>query len=359
MRHDHRADRRLHGPGWHCGRLTWPAPCASTTATQGRSVPGRLAASSCCGIARAVQPDDLAYTFLADGENESDALTWSELDRASRAVAAMAAGATAARRSRAAALSAGSDFIAAFFGCLYAGVLAVPVLPPQAARAPGVDRLAVDRRPTRTAVCADLRPSFISNWRTTRVTAARHDELGTPWVATDRHLVRPGRPAGTGCRTRRDDRVPAVHVGLDGAPKGVMVTHGNLLHNLTRRSTSARHDRGAVSVSWLPVPRHGPDRGRPAARFSGCPAYLMSPGAFLQRPVRWLRADLDVPGDAQRRSELRLRPCASAGQRRAIARGSTCAAGSAAYNGAEPIRHDTMASRRSRDADSRRAASDR
>ena len=70
-----------------------------------------------------------------------------------------------------------------------------------------------------------------------------------------------------------------------------MVTHGNLLHNLAYAFHMAQTDASTVSVSWLPVVHDmGLIEGVLQPLYSGCPAYLMSPAAFLQRPARWLRA---------------------------------------------------------------------
>ena len=70
-----------------------------------------------------------------------------------------------------------------------------------------------------------------------------------------------------------------------------MVTHGNLLHNLAYAFRLAETEPSTVSVSWLPVVHDmGLIEGVLQPLYSGCPAYLMSPAAFLQRPARWLRA---------------------------------------------------------------------
>src|ERR1044071_1774923 len=76
------------------------------------------------------QPDRLAYTFLADGETEESSLTYQELDRQARAIAASLQK-VEIRGERALLLyPPGLGFIVGFFGCLYAGVIAVPAYPP-------------------------------------------------------------------------------------------------------------------------------------------------------------------------------------------------------------------------------------
>ena len=79
--------------------------------------------------------------------------------------------------------------------------------------------------------------------------------------------------------------------GSTAAPKGVMITHGNLLHNLAYAFHLGEGGSSSVSVSWLPVIHDmGLIEGVLQPAFSGGPGYLMSPAAFLQRPVRWLNA---------------------------------------------------------------------
>ena len=79
--------------------------------------------------------------------------------------------------------------------------------------------------------------------------------------------------------------------GSTSAPRGVMVTHANLLHNLAHSARLGLHDASSISVSWLPVNHDmGLIQGVLQPAFSGFPAWLMSPVAFLQRPARWLQA---------------------------------------------------------------------
>ena len=105
-------------------------------------------------------PHGVAYTFLESGERDGACLTWATLDRHIRNLTAALRG-EVPRGARVLLLfPPGLDFVAAFFGCLYAGVLAVPVLPPQGGRArKGVDRLAsivADAAPRCTLTSTEL-----------------------------------------------------------------------------------------------------------------------------------------------------------------------------------------------------------
>jgi acyl-CoA synthetase (AMP-forming)/AMP-acid ligase II len=130
--------------------------------------------------------------------------------------------------------------------------------------------------------------------------------------------------------------------GSTAMPKGVMVSHANLLENLAYGYAAGESSHETVSVSWLPVTHDmGLIEGVLQPVFSGTPGYLMSPAAFLQRPRRWLSAI------------SRLRATRSGGPNFAydltasrVAQhertGLDLSCWKAAYNGAEPVRHDTM-----------------
>src|SRR5205807_1551124 len=92
----------------------------------------------------------LGYTFLVDGEGEEVFLSYGELDRRARAIAARLQAAGAAGERVLLLYPPGLDYIAAFFGCLYAGAVAVPAYPPRLNR--NLSRL--------QAVVADARAKF-------------------------------------------------------------------------------------------------------------------------------------------------------------------------------------------------------
>jgi acyl-CoA synthetase (AMP-forming)/AMP-acid ligase II len=292
----------------------------------------------------ATQPGETAYTFLRDGELPSADITWSGLANASRTVAGWLRTRLAPGDRALLLYPPGLDFIAAFFGCLYAGVLAVPVLPPQGSRSRrGVDRLAsiaADAEPRCTLTNTELQLQLA---RESREGLLGTIEIGMPWVATDRlpdDLATAGQPT----RANRDSLAFLQYTsGSTARPKGVMVSHGNLLHNLNAAFHLGEHGTHGVSVSWLPVTHDmGLIEGVLQPAFSGCPAYLMSPGAFLQRPARWLKAISTFR--ATRSGGPNFAYDLAATKVTADDRASLdLRCWRAAYNGAEPIRHDTMA----------------
>jgi acyl-CoA synthetase (AMP-forming)/AMP-acid ligase II len=281
-----------------------------------------------------------AFTFLADGETESGHLTYAELDRRARALGATLRDAGAARERALLLFPSGLDFVAAFFGCLYAGVVAVPAAPPHPARpgrcGPRLEAIARDagaRIVLTTEAIAGMRPAL----------TARAPELGGAWWLT------PGAPAPGAADGWREPEVSAATLaflqytsGSTTQPKGVMVSHGNLLHNLRFAAWAAEDDGETVSVSWLPVHHDmGLIEGLLGPVFGGYPAHLMAPAAFLQRPVRWLQAISRVravkSGGPNFAYDLCVRRTTPE-QRRDLDLRSW----RVAYNGAEPIRADTL-----------------
>jgi acyl-CoA synthetase (AMP-forming)/AMP-acid ligase II len=237
----------------------------------------------------AATPDELAFLFLTDGETEGPRLTFAALDVAARAVAA-ALGDTAEPGDRALVLyEPGLDFIPGFFGCLYAGVIPVPVAPPR------LDRLTQSWQALAN-VTADCRPRAVVSTADLAVRLPRGLQ-GFPhgadlrWIATDRidpSLASRWREPQTG----PDDIALLQYTsGSTAAPKGVMITHRNLMHNERMIQTAVEHCGQGLGVCWLPLYHDmGLIAGVLQGIYHGAPVVLMSPLGMLQQPFRWLRA---------------------------------------------------------------------
>ncbi|WP_437982708.1 amino acid adenylation domain-containing protein [Sorangium sp. So ce117] len=285
------------------------------------------------------RPAGHAYTFLLDGEADARAMTYGELDRRARALAAeLQAGAQAGDRALLL-VPPGLDFIAAFFGCLYAGLVAVPVPLPQ--RKSGLMRV--------LAIVRDCRPSVVLTTEAFlgAVTMLRDD----PSFAELSHLrcmavdtIRDGQEDAW-----RAPRVTAETVaflqytsGSTGTPKGVVLTHGNLLRNELMIQRAFAHTAESVIVGWLP-PHH--DMGlignilQPL--YVGVPCIQLAPEHFLMRPRRWLEAisryRATTSGGPNFAYELCIRKIPPE-QREGLDLGSW----KVAFNGAEPIRAATL-----------------
>src|SRR5262249_1942734 len=235
------------------------------------------------------QPEFQAYTFLEDGEWESAALTYADLDRRAVGIAALLRENGVSEGRALLLYPAGLDFIAAFFGCVYAGVVAVPAYPPEPGRAGRT-------LPRLRAIAADAQPSAVLTLSTI-FEAARPLIQQAPefspmrWVTTGT-LEQSGLPESPQRKLREDDLACLQYTsGSTGIPKGVKLTHRNLLHNAAMVEAAFDHREDDVYVSWLPTFHDmGFMAGVLQPLYAGLRAIEMSPVAFLQKPSRWLNA---------------------------------------------------------------------
>ncbi|HEV2149633.1 MAG TPA: beta-ketoacyl synthase N-terminal-like domain-containing protein, partial [Longimicrobiaceae bacterium] len=283
-------------------------------------------------------PSETSYLFLADGEAESERVTYAELERRARGIGALLREAGAAGERVLLLYPQGLDFVAAFYGCLFGGAVAVPAYPPRNDR--GVPRILAilrDARPrvvlTTAALLGELRAWF----------GEAADARDLRWIATD---AAPPAAADAwtdpGCGP---DTLAFLQYtsGSTALPKGVMVSHGNLLHNLRLLQEGwGQPSTGSVVVSWLPLFHDMGLIGNVLeALHLGAPCVLMSPAAFLQRPFRWLdavsRYGATLSGGPNFAYDLCVRRTTP--EQRA---GLDLSRWSAAFNGAEPVRGDTL-----------------
>jgi acyl-CoA synthetase (AMP-forming)/AMP-acid ligase II len=286
------------------------------------------------------QPDQRTHTYLIDGEGEGDHLTHATLDHQARSIGALLQNNRAGGERALLLYPAGLEFIAAFFGCLYAGVIAVPLPAPN---------LAQPQRtlPRLRAVISDAQPSVVL---TTSAIFANTEGLFTQapelrklrWVVTD-------EVTGSLAQAWRDPAVTSNTLALlqytsgsTAEPKGVEISHGNLLHNSAYISRLFALDPNGVTVCWLPAFHDmGLTNGVIQPVYHGRPCYLMPPVSFLMRPIRWLQAisryQATISGGPNFAYELCTHRITQE-QRETLDLSSW----DVAYNGAEPIRADTM-----------------
>jgi acyl-CoA synthetase (AMP-forming)/AMP-acid ligase II len=230
-----------------------------------------------------------AYTFLQNGEDEAAQLSYAELDRESRVVAAALQDIASPCDRVLLMYPPGLDFITGFLGCLYAGAIAVPAYAPNPARPERyMARLA--------AIAASAQAGIIL---TTGDQARKLPELmhGLEPLEQARIVETDALPPAlaencTSVSAHRDTLALLQYTsGSTSEPKGVMVTHGNILHNLEFIRQREANDEHSVSVTWLPSFHDmGLLEGILSPLYGAYPLYLMSPLAFVQRPVRWLNA---------------------------------------------------------------------
>jgi acyl-CoA synthetase (AMP-forming)/AMP-acid ligase II len=284
-----------------------------------------------------LQGSRLAYTFLADGESEEIRITYAELDRQARAIAAWLESRDLQGERALLLFPAGLEFIAAFFGCLYAGVVAGPAYPPRMNRS--LDRIQAIACDAQAKVALTTK-SVLE--RVTPVLRQTPELERLTWLDTD------SVPAGIEATWRRPDCKAGTLAflqytsGSTGTPKGVMLTHANLMHNCGQIGYAFEMTRSASGVFWLPSYHDmGLVGGVLCPLYYGTPNVIMSPMSFLQRPFRWLQAisrhRAVVSGGPNFAYDLCVRKITP--QQRATL---DLSCWSIAFNGAEPVRSETI-----------------
>ncbi|MEM6989199.1 MAG: amino acid adenylation domain-containing protein, partial [Myxococcota bacterium] len=252
--------------------------------------PGADEPASFCDVLGALavaHPDRTAYHFLVDGEEQVEALSFATLDVRARALACRLGEVAAPGSNVLVVCPPGLDYVVALFACMHAGVVAVPAFPPQQLHR-AADRLITivgDAR-TQVAIGTNMVRELLDG------SSSAHELAALRWLsadatqsdAADARLWRP---------QEREHPVALLQYtsGSTSAPRGVMLTHKNLISNCRdiawRMRASAEHS----IVSWLP-PYH--DMGLIGCLLTpaliGATATLMSPLSFLAKPARWLRA---------------------------------------------------------------------
>ncbi len=235
------------------------------------------------------QSDQLAYMFLTDGKTEGPKFTYQELDRQARAIAAMLQQHNA-RGERALLLyPQGLDVMAAFLGSLYSGVIAIPVPPPDAGRLKRA-------LPRLRAIVKDANAKFaLTNQRVLSI--LQDSELDFPefqemtWLATediDPELADQWQDPEIQPETLAYLQYTS---GSTSTPKGVMISHHNLIHHCHYLQKACGYDAESVSITWMPYFHdYGLVEGLTEPLYNGHPCYVMSPLAFIKQPVRWLQA---------------------------------------------------------------------
>lgn len=238
-------------------------------------------------LERAQRGEEGGFSFLDDGESISEALSWSDLGEAVCLVSA-ALREHAERGDRVVLFfRPGLDFLVGFLGCLHAAVVAVPCVPPSRPLKRSFERInEVARVSCPRVILASDKAMVVAE----RELYALCPLLASCPVVDPRRLP---RAALTSRSLARPEDVAFLQFtsGSTSAPKGVIVKHANLMHNLGYIHECCDHDRRSVSVTWLPVFHDmGLVDGMLEPIFAGFRCFAMPPHAFIQRPGRWLRA---------------------------------------------------------------------
>jgi len=283
------------------------------------------------------QPEQVPYTFLVDGEKEKVSFTYEKLDQKARAIAALLQSMKAFKQRVLLLYPPGLEFIAAFFGGLYAGVTVVPVYPPRGKqRMTRLQAIAKDAQATfaltTSSVITKLGEKFKEEPELAALQCIATDEIATD-LADDWFFPE---------IANNSLALLQYTSGTTGNPKGVMVNHENLLYNSTLIYQAFEHTSNSRGVIWLP-PYHdmGLIGGVLQPVYGNCSITLMSPESFLQQPFRWLKAISDYQATTSGGPNFAYDLCIdkiTPEQRQQLDLSSW----EVAFNGAEPVRAETI-----------------
>ena len=281
--------------------------------------------------------EDNAYIFLADGDNNEKLVTYAELDRQARAIAVLLQEQSQPGDRVLLLYPPGLDFLAAYFGCLYAGAIAVTAYSPRLNRP----------SPRLQAIVADAGAKIALT--TTPIISQRHRRFAqSPELATLTWLNSDSIPAGIENNWRNPQVTPDTIAflqytsGSTSTPKGVIITHGNLIHNVDLIYHGFQVESQVRGVFWLPSYHDmGLIGGILTPLYCGRASVIMPPASFLQKPVRWLKAISDYDGTISGAPNFAYQYCVDkiTPEQRA---GLDLSKWRIAFSGAEPIRAETM-----------------
>jgi acyl-CoA synthetase (AMP-forming)/AMP-acid ligase II/alkylation response protein AidB-like acyl-CoA dehydrogenase/acyl carrier protein len=281
------------------------------------------------------QPDATACLYLSETEDIKGELSFAQLDAQAMAIAARLQGLDATGECAVLLYPPGLEFLTAFFGCLYAGVVAVPLPVPRANSSVAPIASVIDDVNARMLLTTDV---TMGRLRRLSLPALEHMAC-LPTEDTPQDLARAWREPPIA-----SDAIAYLQYtsGSTASRKGVVVGHDNVIANLLGIAERFRHHQASVCVNWLP---HTHDLGLVSGMlqplFHGHLGVMMAPTAFVQQPIRWLNAITRYRGTYTNSPNFGYDLCVrrtTSEQRARLDLGSW----EVALNGAEPVRRQTV-----------------
>jgi acyl-CoA synthetase (AMP-forming)/AMP-acid ligase II len=282
-----------------------------------------------------VQSHENAYTFLIDGETEAVSHTYRSLDIRARAIAAKLQSLNLKQERAVLLFPSGLEYLEAFFGCLYAGVIAIPAYPPRRNRS--MERIESILKDSNARVILTDQYTFpgidkflIKGFEEIKciITPEIDDSLSLTWLEPE--------------ISAKSIAFLQYTSGSTSVPKGVVVSHENLINNQRIIKNACSHSDKTVFVGWLPLYH---DMGlignvlQPL--FLGIHCVLMAPISFLQKPVRWLQAISRYRGTTSGGPNFAYELCVSKITKSEV-QDLDLSCWDIAYNGSEPINEQTL-----------------
>jgi acyl-CoA synthetase (AMP-forming)/AMP-acid ligase II len=286
------------------------------------------------------RPDATAYTFIDEQGDERASLTFVELDRRARVLASLLAAHGKPGERAMLLFDPGLEFLVAFFGCLYAGVIAVPMLPPRRNKLRD-STLSIFRNcaPAFALTVSKLRDSAKGGFATEPAAA------DLAWIALDEldGLANTATPIAPARFAAGEELAMLQYTsGSTSQPKGVMVSHHNLMANLAMITHAMGTTDRSDFVSWVPLHHDmGLILNALQTLYLGSRCVLMAPISFLHRPLAWLRAIQRFGAEAAGAPNFAYDLCVARFDEYRL-EGLDLSGWKLAFNAAEPVRADTL-----------------
>ena len=284
-----------------------------------------------------IHPEKVVYTFLSNDNQDETNITYQELHMYAKQLAAYLQHLGLEGQRALLMYPSGIDYVKAFLGCIYANVTPVPVYPPGLSR--NMERL--------KAIMDDSATNIILTTTQLHSKISFHfsDEISNmnlKWIPID-DISHDYRDQWSQPKVDKESLAFLQYTsGSTSSPKGVMVTHGNILHNEAMIKAACQHNKDTVMLGWLPMYH---DMGlignilQPL--YLGAKCVFMSPMDFLQKPFRWLSAiskyKATISGGPNFAYDLCLKKITDE-QKMQLDLSSW----EVAFNGAEPVRYETI-----------------
>lgn len=280
------------------------------------------------------QPDERAYIFLGDLGVEEAVITFGRLHASAQGVARRLTAIAQPGDRAILVFPPGLEFLVAFFGCLIARVIAVPMMMPRRQSA----------RDSSAAIMANCEPVVALTASAFAIRQDLHTRFlheGIKWLSVDLDPSPVERGVDLPSPDAQDIAFLQYTSGSTSEPKGVAVSHANLLANLEMIRVSLDTDSRSTCVNWVPLYHDmGLILNALQALYVGALCVLMAPSAFAQRPLGWLRAIHDYRAEIGCSPNFGYDLCVTR-YRAEQMQGIDLSCWKVALNGAEPVHAET------------------